>query len=189
MDGKYAHSGSSDEYTWIIGAVLLMAIARADQSRLNWFNHNWPYLAGGLVIASSLVMAMVLARRKYLERKRQLRPGAWDTMSGGEFEDQIVIWLRQQGYSGIVKSEYFDQGIDIIATKQGIIWGVQVKRSSRPVGVTAIRAVVAGLRAYGCTQGMVVTNANFTSPAKKLALVNDVQLCSGQALKRQMPSA
>ena len=122
-----------------------------------------------------------------LHKKRKiLKPNKWDSMSGRQFEDQIVIWLRQCGYKQVKKTEYYDQGIDIIAAKPGVVLGVQVKRSKKPVGVNAIRAAVAGLKSYACTQAMVVTNSTFTKAAIRLAELNDCKLTDGEVLFRSI---
>ncbi len=104
-------------------------------------------------------------------------------MSGKQFERQIVIWLKNQGYNQVVTTEYYDKGIDIIASNSGISLGVQVKRSNRPVGVSAIRAAVTGIASYGCSQSMVVTNSTFTAQARDLAQANHCQLIDGNALR------
>jgi restriction system protein len=115
-----------------------------------------------------------------------LKPKEWDKMSGLEFEKQIVIWLKLVGYKQVRKTEYFDQGIDIIAAKPGKIVGVQVKRSNKPVGIAAVRAAVTGLKIYGCSHAMVVTNYRFTNKAISLAKTNDCQLVNGIDLKKSI---
>ncbi len=139
------------------------------------------YLVGlvcAVFIASAAIVLIIFLRR----RQRQLKPERWEKMNGHQFEDQIVIWLKQCGYKQVRKTEYYDMGIDIIAAKPGVVLGVQVKRSNRPVGVNAVRAAVAGLRGYACTQAMVVTNATFTPAAIRLAEANDCKLIAGKEL-------
>ncbi len=103
-------------------------------------------------------------------------------MTGVAFENQMVIWLKSQGYEAVAKTEYFDMGIDILASKEGIRYGIQVKRSKQPVGVAAIRAAVTGLNSYQCDRAMVITNSTFTYKALKLAKDNDCALINGTDL-------
>ncbi len=140
-----------------------------------------------LIIISSIVVAILLLGivHRLVKRSRNiiLDPSKWDRMDGLEFENQIKEWLVRCGYGPVKKTEYFDQGVDLIAAKKGSVIGVQVKRSAKPVGVSAIRAAVTGLKSYGCNQAMVVTNSTFTRSAINLAELNNCQLIDGQALK------
>ena len=47
-----------------------------------------------------------------------------DTMDGLDFEKYVANILRVQGYSNITLTEQYDYGVDIIATKDGIRWGI-----------------------------------------------------------------
>lgn len=180
---KYNHDPKKDDSVALIIGILLVAIL-------------WPYRhyimfddesSFALIIIFSIVLAillLVIVRRKDKQsRKKILDPSKWDRMDGLEFENQIKEWLLKSGYGPVKKTEYFDQGVDLIAAKKGCVTGVQVKRSAKPVGVNAIRAVVAGLKSYGCNRAMVVTNSTFTRSAIKLAELNNCQLIDGQTLK------
>lgn len=134
-----------------------------------------------ILIAGILILTNKKNRIKVIERKG-LKPQLWHKMSGKDFEDQVVIWLKIVGFKQVTKTEYFDQGIDIIAAKPGKLFGVQVKRSSKAVGVTAVRAAVTGLASYGCSQAMVITNSHFTPASIKLAEVNNCRLVNGEDL-------
>lgn|GEM_PF-975263 len=94
---------------------------------------------------------------------------AIDEMTGTQFEDRVEVLLRMLGYE-VEKTERFDNGADLIATKDGARMAVQVKsRREDQVDVHAVRAVVASNAIYRCTRAMVVTNGYFTGPAKKEA--------------------
>ena len=179
---KPAHKATSND-DWALIIFAIAAVGYIEQ-RLHLASLVAYLLIASLVIFILGVLALlgVAFRRK----QHQLQPEQWDEMSGRKFEDQIVLWLKQCGYTKVRKTEYFDQGIDIIAAQPGKILGVQVKRSSRPVGVNAVRAAVAGLKSYGCTQAMVVTNSSFTPAATRLAEANDCLLRDGLALKESL---
>ena len=166
-----------DDVVIVVTALILIYYFGHKLRAVDYTEFVWYILA----VMASVVLVVSLILIVY-HRRHQLRPDKWGDMSGRQFEDQIVLWLKECGYIKTTKTEYFDQGLDIIATKPGVILGVQVKRSARPVGINAVRAAIAGLKSYGCTQAMVITNSTFTSPAIRLAESNDCELVNGQDL-------
>jgi len=105
-----------------------------------------------------------------------------DTMDGLVFEKYVAKLLKQKGYSNVILTEQYDYGVDIIATKDGICWGIQVKRYSGLVKAEAVRQVVTGLRVYGCDRAMVITNSFFSRVAVQLADSNDCILVDRNGL-------
>lgn len=105
-------------------------------------------------------------------------------MTGLEFERYVAQLLKSQGYSNIHLTEKYDYGVDIIATKYGITWGIQVKRYSGLVKADAIRQVVTALKMYHCDQAMVITNSIFSRPAQTLANSNSCILVDRSGLSR-----
>jgi len=100
-----------------------------------------------------------------------------------EFEKYLVVLLRQQGYKSIHLTEKFDYGVDIIAVKDGIKWGIQAKRYKGLVDVDAVRQVVTALAKYHCQRSMVITNSYYTEFAKELARCNNCVLIDRDKLK------
>lgn len=92
-----------------------------------------------------------------------------DHMSGVEFEHYMVGLLRKRGYKHIRMTEKYDLGIDIIGKKDGITWGIQVKRYSNTVGPNAVRQAYTALSHYGCDRAMVISNSTYSNPARILA--------------------
>jgi len=172
-----------DETAYILIVIIIVAIFWSHRLVIYKSIKHLLWLALLTLLLGLVVSWLIIKRRRFLAKASELRPDLWDQMTGQEFEDQVVVWLKKRGYSRVSKTEYYDRGIDIIAAKPGVIIGVQVKRSTKPVGVSAIRAAVAGLRSYGCSQSMVVTNANFTSKAISLARDNGTRLVDGHDLK------
>ena len=97
-------------------------------------------------------------------------------MDGVSFEHYVAQLLIDQGYANVSLTEHYDYGVDIIAEKDGVRWGIQVKRYSGLVKAEAVRQVVTGLRLYGCDRAMVVTNSTYSNVAKRLAEGNDCVL-------------
>ena len=57
--------------------------------------------------------------------------------------------------------------------KDGIRYGVQVKRHKGVVGANAVRQAVTALNLYDCDRAIVITNSYFSKTAIRLALSND----------------
>jgi restriction system protein len=92
--------------------------------------------------------------------------------------------LCTQGYGAIRLTEKYDYGVDIIAVKDSITWGIQVKRYNGLVKANAVRQVVTALRKYRCDRAMVITNSIYSRVAKELAQSNDCVLVDGNNLEQ-----
>lgn len=68
-----------------------------------------------------------------------------DGMEGHEFEYFCADLLRKNGFVDVsVTRGSGDQGVDILATKDGIKYAVQCKNYATPLGNTPVQEVVAG---------------------------------------------
>ena len=93
-----------------------------------------------------------------------------DQMDGPAFEQFIVALLRKSGYENVQSTGGSgDQGVDVLAEKEGVRYAIQCKRYSHALGNTPVQEVNAGCQHYGCHVGVVVTNNYFTAGAKELA--------------------
>lgn len=93
-----------------------------------------------------------------------------DQMEGHQFEFWCASLLKKSGFSNVeVTPGSGDQGVDIVAVKDGIHYAIQCKCYSSDLGNTPIQEVFAGKEMYGCQVGAVMTNRYFTSGAKQLA--------------------
>lgn len=92
-----------------------------------------------------------------------------DTMDGIAFEYFVADLLTSRGYKTQVTQASNDYGIDVIAIKDNVRFGVQVKRYTNGVSRTAVSDAVAGARHWQCHASMVVTNSYFTPGAKEVA--------------------
>lgn len=101
----------------------------------------------------------------------------FDQMEGHEFEFYCADLLKKNGFQNIeVTKGSGDQGIDIIAHKDGVKYGIQCKCYTSDIGNKAVQEAFAGKTYYGCHVAAVLTNRYFTKSAKELAERNAVLL-------------
>ena len=132
------------------------------------------------IIGLSGIFRRLMRRRKIKRISRSQVPV--ESMSWDEFEHFVADWLKGRGYTDVRLTEHYDLGVDIVARKDGVTWGVQVKHYSGLVGISAVRQVVVALKMYGCDRAMVVTNSTFSRPAIELARSQDCLLIDGVKL-------
>ncbi len=101
-----------------------------------------------------------------------------------DFEIYCASLLKKGGWTARLTKASGDQGIDIIAERDGIKLVVQVKKSSSPVGNKAVQEAIAGRTFVNADAACVVSNADFTPAAKELANVSSVKLLHHSELTR-----
>lgn len=100
-----------------------------------------------------------------------------DNMEGHEFEYWCADLLKQFGYSEVsVTKGSGDQGVDILATKNGKKYAIQCKRYESKLSNTPVQEVIAGKSFYDCDVAVVMTNNYFTDGAIALAHKIGVEL-------------
>jgi hypothetical protein len=109
-----------------------------------------------------------------------------DLMTGLEFEMFISELFGIMGYISEITKASGDQGIDVIAEKNGVTIGIQAKCYSSAVGNKAVQEAVAGKNHYKLDKVIVITNNTFTESAQKLALSNAVLLWDRSILKEKI---
>lgn len=111
----------------------------------------------------------------------------FDNMDGHKFERFCAKVLEANGFEKIcVTQGSGDQGIDIIAYKEGIKYGIQCKCYSSDIGNKAVQEVFAGKTYYHCHVGIVLTNRFFTPSAIELAKNNGVVLWNRNRLQQMV---
>lgn len=101
----------------------------------------------------------------------------YDSMDGHQFEYFCAEVLSKNGYENVeVTKGSGDQGIDVLAEKDGIKYAVQCKCYSSDVGNKAVQEAFSGKTFYNCHVAVVFTNRYFTASAKELAKKNGVLL-------------
>lgn len=110
-----------------------------------------------------------------------------ENMDGHDFEYYCAEILKKKGFDNIeVTQGSGDQGVDIIATQNGIKYAVQCKRYKGNVGNDAVQQVYAGAKFYKCHVPIIMTNSKFTSSAKLLAEETGVVLWDGDCLSEYL---
>ena len=117
----------------------------------------------GSVLGAFLVIIVIKIRANL--KDRQL-----DNMEGHDFEYFCADLLKDRGFLDVqVTKGSGDYGVDILAEKDGITYGIQCKCYNSPVGVKAVQEAYAGRDYYDCMVGAVMTNQYFTKPAVEAA--------------------
>lgn len=160
-------SSEKSEYIEIIQMISQMIIDELDNQKVNTFE------------------------KKLLKKKKQESFAIEDVdlMSGTEFENFIAVLFQKMGYSSEVTKHSGDQGIDVIAEKNGTKIGIQAKCYSGSVGNSAIQEVATGKNHYRLDKAIVVTNNFFTPSAFELAKSNSVILWDRNILKEKIEQA
>nr|DAM67166.1 MAG TPA: Restriction endonuclease [Caudoviricetes sp.] len=114
----------------------------------------------------------------------------YDTMEGHDFEYYCADLLCNDGFYNVeVTQGSGDQGIDILAEKAGIRYGIQCKCYSNNIGNKAVQEAFAGKAFYHCHVAAVLTNRYFTRSAKELAEKDQVLLWDRDELERLVQNA
>ncbi|MCC5963928.1 MAG: restriction endonuclease [Rhodobacteraceae bacterium] len=98
--------------------------------------------------------------------------------SGLGFEAWTSEALKRQGWSVVLTATSGDQGVDLIAQKDGLRVAVQCKRYSGSVGNKAVQEVYAGMKHLELDHAVVISTGNFTKSAIVLAATTGVLLQS-----------
>lgn len=113
-----------------------------------------------------------------------------DGMDGHDFEHWCADLLRQNGFTNVsVTPGSNDQGIDVLAYKDGLRYGIQCKCYSHDLGNTPVQEATAGRAVYGCDIAVVMTNQRFTKGAVEAAKATGVWLWDRDKLAQMVQTA
>ncbi len=135
-----------------------------------------------LIIIVIGVIVLILLAVWFLYTRKAGRNGdqLFEDMEGREFEEYCSELLASKGYDNIeMTPASHDYGIDILADRDGISYAIQCKCYSDPVGIKAIQEAYAGKDYYNAMIGVVMTNQDFTRPAREFADKLNILLWDG----------
>ena len=99
-------------------------------------------------------------------RQRKLRD-YWMNLSGIEFERELAALFQRRGYQVQSTPSSGDQGIDLIARKNGKTTIVQCKRHKSPVGPAIARELYGSLIASRADRAILACTGGFTRGVKE----------------------
>ena len=102
--------------------------------------------------------------------------GFSNDMTPTEFETFCAEELRRAGWRAELTAQSRDQGVDVIAEKNGLRVVLQCKLYTRPVGNKSVQEAAAGRAHERAHRGAVVTNSSYTPSAEQLAATNGILL-------------
>lgn len=117
--------------------------------------------------------------------QKKFRRAAFDEMDGWEFEEYIAELLSRDGYIHVeVTKGSGDQGVDVLAQREGVSYAVQCKHYAAKIPNKAVQEAYAGAKFYGCDVPVVLTNSYFSPSALELGDEIGVELWDRDELKR-----
>lgn len=165
---------------YVLGIILVILL----------FKFFWVPLA---VIAFFLLLLFLLISvgKSGAEKKQAVTlSSSIDAMDGHDFEHWCAELLRRNGFTNVsVTPGSNDQGIDVLAYKDGLKYGVQCKCYSNDLGNKPVQEATAGRAVYGCDIAIVMTNRYFTKGAVEAAKATGVWLWDRDKLAQMVRDA
>ena len=159
--------------------ALLKAIGRLLLLLLRGIGRLLLLLLRGIAYPFSRLWRLLVGRRNRAARCMRL--------TGFEFEEYMAQVLKDNGFRHVeVTVECGDQGVDILAVRNGKTYAIQCKNYVDLVGNKAVQEAYAGAQYYGCDILVVVGPTDFTIPAQELAESTGVELWNGEKLSHMM---
>ncbi len=123
------------------------------------------------------LLGHAVVKDEYSDRYKSIEYSSTGNMSGFEFEAYCCSLLRSNGFTNVSQTKKSkDDGIDVLAEKDGITYAIQCKCYSSPVGNKAIQEAYTGAQLYNCDIAVVMTNSTFTPQAINTAKQTKVKL-------------
>ena len=103
---------------------------------------------------------------------------------GLAFENWVATNLKKFGWEAKATRGSGDQGLDVIAKKNGRQIGVQCKLYSSNVGNKAVQEIISAKEFFNLDEAAVITNAGYTKSAQDLARACNVHLLTHHDIPR-----
>ena len=166
-----------DWISGIFGLVLFYLIIKYRRGIL-WFL---------LILVLFVIICMIFEKPKYKVPEDLYEV---DRMDGRTFEYWCADLLRKNGFNKVsVTPGSNDQGIDVLAYKDGLKYGIQCKCYSNDLGNKPVQEATAGRAVYGCDIAVVMTNRRFTKGAVEAAKATGVWLWDRNKLAQMVKDA
>jgi HJR/Mrr/RecB family endonuclease len=150
-----------------------------------------PWIAA-TTIAS--VLAFLLIRSRLARARKRLKAETYqsevaafgwsDDIDPIEFENRCAEAMRMAGWDASTTKGSGDQGVDVVAERDGVRLVLQCKRHSKSVGNKAVQEALSGKVYASADHAAVVTNAPFSKSAVELAEKTGVHLLHFTGLAR-----
>ena len=124
----------------------------------------------------TLIRNLIEARVEVISQTRPAFRKFSGDMTPTEFEHFCAEELREAGWNTRVTQRSRDQGVDVVAEKDGVRVAVQCKLYTGPVGNKSVQEIAAGKAHEQAKHGIVVTNSRYTQAAEQLAQANGILL-------------
>lgn len=150
------------------------------------------YIFAGILVllcAFLLLYRYIRIRRFHYShyKKGEFPVRVCDTLDGIEFEELCCMILLANGFDSAENTQAsVDFGVDILASKDDVTYGIQCKRYDSKVGIDAVQQAYSGAAYYDCETAVVLSNNYYTSSAKKLADKLGVLLWDRDILEEMM---
>ena len=102
---------------------------------------------------------------------------------GINFENNCMDILKNSGWKVKETPSSGDQGVDLIASIDGLRVCIQCKNHEKAIGNKAVQEISAGKLYWKGTHAVLVSKSGFTKAAQKLAKANNVELIHESELK------
>ena len=151
------------DYTWTRSLDVYKSAWRTDEL-------NWKHCESGRDNT-----AKIRSLEEELEELMRLTGGDGESvlsadvrMDGHAFEHWTANQLHRHGWSAEVTRGSGDQGVDVIAEKNGRRIGIQCKRWKANVGNKAVQEIFAGVQYFDLDHGCIVVTSGYTQSARAL---------------------
>lgn len=105
----------------------------------------------------------------YMKENVNLNETLFSVNNPYEFEQKCAQILNESGWNARATSKSLDQGVDVIADKDGVTVVIQCKLYNKPVGNKAVQEIIVGRDFYKADFAAVVSNSTYTISARQLA--------------------
>lgn len=108
-------------------------------------------------------------------------------MTSKQYQNLVMRFLEEKGYSMSIPSRQRDYGVDLLAQKDDKTMGVQVRLFKNGYKATYqnIMNLFAGSRYLGCGSGLFITNTGADKEAHEVAEKLHVAIMEGWAPKNE----